>query len=115
MPRGPSAPRDRRADLMQEIEHLAGAAIFGSASETYRTCGNPGCRCHTVGPKHGPHVYVRYREAGKTGGYYVPAAAQEDIRAGIEAWQTLQARLRELAVLNKERVLERARAKGTSG
>ena len=114
MPQKPSAQPERRAELLREIESLSRAAIFGSASETYRTCGNPGCRCHGAGPKHGPHVYVKFREAGKTGGYYVPEAAHADIRAGIEAWRTLQLRLRELADLNKDRVLERARgAKGT--
>lgn len=109
MPRKPAVPPDRRGELLREIESLSRAAIFGSASETYRTCGNPGCRCHGPGPKHGPHMYVTFREAGKTRGYYVPAAAQDDVRAGIEAWQALQARLRELAELNKERVLERVR------
>lgn len=108
MPRKPSAQPDRRGELLREIEHLARVAVFGSASETYRTCGNSGCRCHGPGPKHGPHMYVTFREAGKTRGYYVSPAAQADIRAGIQAWQTLQARLRELADLNKERVLERA-------
>ncbi len=109
MKKSPPAPPERRTDLLREIERLARVAIFGSASETYRTCGNPGCRCHGPGPKHGPHMYVTFRGDGKTAGYYVPADAQEDIRAGIEAWQALQVALRELAVINKERVLERAR------
>jgi hypothetical protein len=48
-------------------------AIFGTSSETYRTCGHPGCHCHGAGPKHGPHLQVSYRgEQGKTTGYYVP-------------------------------------------
>lgn len=97
---------DRRTTLLREIERLASVAIFGSASETYRTCGNKRCRCHGEGPKHGPHMYVSYRGAtGKTKGYYVPKAAHEEVRAGISAWQELQVILRELADLNKEAAL----------
>lgn len=105
----PHARRDRRPKLVAEIAHLAELAIFGSVSETYRTCGNAGCRCHGEGPKHGPHLYVSYRGDGKTTGYYVPKAAHDEIRRGIEAWKTLQERLRELAELNKDDTLERAR------
>jgi hypothetical protein len=105
----PNVRRDRRSKLVEEIARLAELAIFGSVSETYRTCGNAGCRCHGEGPKHGPHLYVSYRGDGKTTGYYVPKAAHDDIRRGVAAWQALQQRLRELADLNKEGALERAR------
>ncbi len=105
-----STQRDRRTELLAEIAALAEVAIFGTLSEAYRTCGSPGCRCHGRGPKHGPHLQVSYRsEAGKTTGYYVPQAAQEEIRAGVAAWQTLQQRLRELAELTKEQALQRAK------
>jgi hypothetical protein len=102
--------------LVEQIEDLAKRAIFGTASSTYRQCGNAGCRCHKGGPKHGPHVYVSYRDraAGKTTGYYVPQAAQEEVHRGIEAWQRLQECLRELAELNRERVLSEARARSHS-
>jgi len=100
----------RRQKLLREIERLAEVAIFGTLSETYRTCGRPGCHCHTGGPKHGPHLNISYRgEKGKTTGYYVPKAAAEATREGVAAWQKLQERLRELAELNKDRNLERAR------
>lgn len=105
-----STQHDRRAQLLDEIARLAETAIFGTLSETYRTCGTPGCRCHGPGPKHGPHLYISYRgDAGTTSGYYVPKAAQGEIRAGVAAWQTLQERLRELTDLTKERVLKRAK------
>ncbi len=102
-------PTDRRHQLLAEIARLAKVAIFGTLSETYRTCGNPSCRCHSSGPKHGPHLYVSYRGDGKTTGYYVPQAAQEEIRQGVAAWQELQQQLRELAELNKTGVLTRAK------
>jgi|SRR6516162_2437972 len=100
----------RRTKLIGEIETLAEEAIFGTLSETYRCCGNPNCRCHSGGPKHGPHLYVSYRGAlGKTTGYYVPLAVQEQVRRGIDAWSRLQEYMRELALANKERLIPKAR------
>lgn len=104
--------RDPRRRLLDEIAHLAERAVFGTLSETYRTCGSRGCHCRTTGPKHGPHLYVSYRsDAGKTTGYYVPKPAHEAVRDGVAAWQTLQRRLRELAEINKEQALAEASRK----
>lgn len=103
--------REQRKALARQIADLAASAVFGSLSETYRTCGNPGCRCHSTGPKHGPHLQVVYRSpSGKSTGYYVPTAAQDRIRAGVAAWKELQDTLRELAELNKDEILSAARA-----
>ena len=100
----------QRRKLLSEIERLAEVAVFGTLSETYRTCGRAACHCQSGGPKHGPHLNVSYRgEKGKTTGYYVPHAAQEATREGVAAWQQMQQCLRELAELNKERNLQRAR------
>ena len=53
---------------------------------------------------------ISYRgEQGKTTGYYVPQGAEQTTREGVAAWQKLQICLRELAELNKERNLQRAR------
>ena len=101
---------ERRRKLLREIQRLANLAIFGTLSETYRTCGHAGCHCQAPGPKHGPHLNVSYRgEDGKTTGYYVPQAAQRATRQGMAAWEKLQTRLRELTELNKERILRKAR------
>ncbi len=106
------ATKAQRKALIAEIEALAQTAIFGSTSETYRKCGNPKCRCHHGGAKHGPHLYVSYRGTkGKTSGYYVPKAAHDDIRSGIQAWHDLQDRLRDIAEINKQAALAKARAK----
>jgi hypothetical protein len=106
-----SVQRDRRKQLLTEIHQLAGQAIFGTLSQTYRTCGNAGCRCHRGGPKHGPHLNITYRREGKTTGFHVPLAAQERVRAGVDAWWRLQDCLRQLAELNKEALLQEARKK----
>ena len=100
----------QRRKLLDEIRSLADIAVFGTLSETYRTCGRAGCHCQQGGPKHGPHLNISYRgEKGKTTGYYVPQGAEQATREGVAAWQKLQACLRELAELNKERNLRRAR------
>lgn len=103
---------DRREKLLVEIRRLADVAIFGTLSTTYRTCGQPTCRCHGDGPKHGPHLGISYRgEDGKTASYYVPKAAEPPIRKGVEAWEQLKLRLRQLADINKDNILAEARQK----
>src|SRR5213076_3176277 len=102
-------PEQQREQLLREIDQLARRALFGSISETYRTCGTPGCGCHLNGPKHGPHLYVSYQgQKGKTTGYYVPKIIQAEVRASIEAWSQLQDRLRRLAQMNRERLIATA-------
>ena len=110
MPRSADAHAPRRK-LLREIVRLADVAVFGTVSNTHRTCGRPGCHCQRRGgPKHGPHLNVSYRgENGKTTGYYVPKGAEEATRHGVTAWHRLQLCLRALAELNKERNLRRAR------
>lgn len=108
------AGTDRRSELVKLVAELAGQVIFGSLSEMYRTCGTPGCRCHTTGPKHGPQLQVVYKgENGKSTGYYVPIAAQTEIRRGVAAWRDIQDAIRELAKLNRDDILERARSQKT--
>src|SRR5712692_2899478 len=90
--------------LLRQLTGLAERAIFGSLSETYRTCGQPECRCKQ-GEKHGPHLYISFRgQEGKTTGYYVPQALSAAVRDGVEAWKRFQALARELAELNRERL-----------
>ena len=108
----PQPVEQQREKLLRGLEQLARRALVGTVSETYRTCGNPGCRCHHGGPKHGPHLYVSYRgPKGKTTGYYVPKSIHEDVRAGTEAWGQLQDRLRQIAQLNRERLATKRRRK----
>jgi hypothetical protein len=71
----------QRRKLLDEIRSLADSAVFGTLSETYRTCGRVGCHCQQGGPKHGPHLNISYRgEKGKTTGYYVPQGAEQATR-----------------------------------
>lgn len=95
--------QQRRDKVIQLLLELAPQILIGSASETYRTCGNKNCRCHGEGPKHGPHMYIVYKgEHGKSTGYYVPVAMHERVRGGLEAWRQFHEQVKELAHLNKE-------------
>ena len=105
-----NAQRTREA-LLRRLSRLARRSLFGTLSETYRTCGRPGCRSHQ-GHKHGPHLYVSFRGPNGTTGYYVPQALAEPMRAGVAAWQELQEGLRELAELNRQRLWARQAARG---
>lgn len=99
----------KRAALLQQLGRLARRMIFGTLSETTRTCGQPGCRCHHGGPKHGPHVQISYRgDTGKTTGYHVPVALQETVREGVAAWQRFHAVARQVAELNRARAWVRS-------
>jgi hypothetical protein len=96
-----------RTSLLRRVLPLARRALFGTLSETYRTCGRPGCRCHQ-GHKHGPHLYVSFRGAdGTTRGYYVPQELAEPMREGVAAWQELQQVLREVAEANRQQLWAR--------
>src|SRR3972149_398038 len=98
-----STHRSRDA-LLRRIERLAPQILFGTLSDTYRTCGRAGCHCHQ-GEKHGPHLYVSFRgPEGRTQGYYVPQALATPMRAGVAAWQELQEGLRALAEVNRQRL-----------
>jgi len=101
-----------RDALLRRLSRLARRALFGSLSETYRTCGRPGCRCHQ-GHKHGPHLYVSFRGPDGTTGYYVPQHLAEAMREGTAAWQELQTGLRDLAELNRQRLWARKAGRGS--
>jgi len=106
-----NAQRTREA-LLRHLSRLARRSLFGTLSETYRTCGRRGCRCHQ-GHKHGPHLYVSFRgPEGATTGYYVPQALADSMREGVAAWQELQGVLRELAELNRQLLWARKTARG---
>jgi hypothetical protein len=92
----------KRGALLRELDRLGRRMLFGTVSETYRTCGQSTCACHHGGSKHGPHLQVSYRgETGKTTGYHVPQALADTVRAGVTAWQRFQQVARTLADLNR--------------
>lgn len=94
-----------RAALRRKLDRLARRMIFGTLAESLRRCGQPGCRCHHGGPKHGPHLQMTYRGPdGKTWGYHVPAMIAGSVREGVAAWHEFLEVARALAELNRQRV-----------
>lgn len=99
----PTRAEQRRDKAVKRLLELAPQMLFGSSSQTYRTCGNPNCRCHSTGPKHGPHMYVNYKGAdGRTTGYYVPQAFHDRVLQGLSAWREVHALSKEIGELNRE-------------
>src|SRR2546421_10173411 len=96
-----SATRDA---LLRRLSQLARRALFGTLSETYRTCGRPGCRCQQ-GQKHGPHLYVSFRgPPAPPRGIKVQKARLGPIGGGERVCQDLRALLGELRGVNRERL-----------
>jgi len=73
--------------LVERLLRAAETMVQGGLSETSRRCGNPGCICYR-GPRrlHGPHLYITYREDGKSRSLYVPPEHAETARRAQQAW-----------------------------
>jgi len=89
------------ARLLRAVETM----VQGGLSETSRRCGNPGCICFRDPQQlHGPHLYITYREEGKSRSLYVPpedaAIAREAQKAWAEFWEIGCT----LAKLNRDRL-----------
>ena len=96
----------QRERFIREIEKLAHRPYWEASQKPIAGVVIQSADAIPAGPKHGPHVYVSYRDpAGKTTGYYVPEAAHAAVRNGIEAWNRIQVCLRELGLANKERLI----------
>jgi len=56
--------------LIEQLLRATETMVQGGLSETSRRCGNPGCACYRA-PQHlhGPHLYITYREDGKSALY----------------------------------------------
>jgi hypothetical protein len=86
--------------------------LQGSLSQTTRTCGNPGCRCHR-GVRHGPHTYLTFKTPdGRSSGVYVRAARVREAQAGVAAWGRFWQCAVQLATLNRQAAVARWRGAG---
>jgi hypothetical protein len=80
--------------------------VQGSLSESTRQCGDPSCACaHDPTSRHGPHLYFRYKAAGKVRSVYVPAELRESMRDAQDAWHEFQQIGEEISADNRERLL----------
>ncbi|MBI2562263.1 MAG: hypothetical protein HYW08_07710 [candidate division NC10 bacterium] len=103
-----------RRRLFEELRRVAEGMIQGSFSVATRTCGTPGCGCHTDRAKrHGPHTYLTFKgPKGRTTSRYVPQHAVEEARRAVAAWERFWELAVELARQNREAAVARWRAAG---
>ena len=82
--------------------------VQGGLSETSRRCGKPTCPCaHDVTFKHGPHLYLTYREDGGSRSLYVPPDEAGIARAAHAAWATFWETGCAIAALNRAALRQR--------
>jgi hypothetical protein len=79
--------------------------VQGGLSETFRSCGKATCPCHDdPTARHGPHLYLTYRDDGASRSLYVPPEHAADARAAHDAWAAFWTLGCALAALNRERL-----------
>ena len=91
-----------RQRLLEQIEQLARHAIHGTLSEATALVASALPLSRSRPRARTALIHQLPRERGKTSGYYVPKAAESEVRRGVEAWSQLQTLLRQLSALNKE-------------
>lgn len=93
--------------LIQRLLRATETMVQGGLSETARRCGNPTWVCYRD-PKrlHGPHLYITYREEGKSRSLYVPPEHAKAARQAQQAWATFWEVGCSLAKLNRDRLRE---------
>jgi len=81
------------------------AMVQGGLSETSRRCGKRTCQCYAdPTSRHGPHLYLTYREDGDSRSLYVPPEHAAVARAAHDAWATFWTVGCAIAALNREQL-----------
>src|SRR6202521_4941785 len=84
--------------------------VQGGLSETFRRCGKPTCPCHDdPASRHGPHLYLTYRDDGASRSLYVPPEHATDARAAHDAWAAFWTLGCAIATLNREQLRQQWR------
>ena len=93
---------------LHQLRQAARLMIQGALSEVTRQCGDPGCACsRDPARRHGPHLYLTYRQDGKSHSVYVPAAEAPSLRQAHAAWVRFLEMGTHLAARNRQRWLRR--------
>src|SRR3989454_9597970 len=93
----------KRTSLLQALLAATRSMVQGGLSETSRRCGKPTCQCaHDATFRHGPHLYLTYRENGASRSLYVPPEQASVARAAHDAWATFWETGCAIAALNRE-------------
>ena len=93
----------KRQSLHRALLAATKTMVQGGLSATSRRCGKPTCPCaHDAAARHGPHLYLTYRENGASRSLYVPPERAPTVRAAHEAWATFWKIGCTIAALNRE-------------
>ena len=94
----------KRKSLVRALLAATRSMVQGGLSKTSRRCGKRTCQCHDdPTSRHGPHLYLTYREdGGDSRSLYVPAEHAADARAAHEAWASFWTIGCAIAALNRE-------------
>jgi hypothetical protein len=97
--------RKQQQRLIERLLRASETMVQGGLSETSRRCGNPGCTCYRDPERlHGPHLYITYREDGKSRSLYVPPEHAEAARRAQQAWAAFWEIGCSLAKFNRDRL-----------
>ena len=95
----------RQERLLKRLLQTTEKMVQGGLSETSRRCGNPHCVCQRDPERlHGPHLYITYREDGKSRSLYVPPEHAKSARRAQQAWAAFWKIGCSLAALNREQL-----------
>src|SRR6201993_2978831 len=97
--------RKQKQRLIDRLLRASESMVQGGLSETSRRCGNPNCVCSRDPQRlHGPHLYITYREDGKSRSLYVPPEHADGARQAQQAWAAFWEIGCSLAELNRNRL-----------
>lgn len=100
--------RKNKRALIRRLLAATQSMVQGGLSETVRRCGKPTCPCaHDPAFRHGPHLYLTYRDDGASRSLYVPPDEAPIARAAHEAWATFWETGCAIATLNRDALRER--------
>ncbi len=104
-----------RNSLLRQLVSAIQSMVQGGLSQTSRTCGQPSCACHSdPARRHGPHLYLTFREDGKSRSLYVPSEHAGEARAAQAAWARFWEIGCQIAALNRQQLRRQwARDKGS--
>lgn len=95
----------KRPSLVRALLAATTSMVQGGLSETSRRCGKSTCQCHRDRAyRHGPHLYLTYREDEVSRSLYVPPAHAAAARAAHDAWASFWTIGCALAAVNREQL-----------
>jgi hypothetical protein len=95
----------KKQSLTRALIAATQCMVQGGLSETSRRCGKPTCQCaRDPTYRHGPHLYLTYRDDGANRSLYVPSEHADVARAAHEAWAAFWTIGCAIAKVNREQL-----------